>query len=593
VTLTFGRFELDEPRRVLRLDGREMRLQPKVFELLVYLVHKRSEIVTKEELLDTLWPNVTVTEGSLQRAVSVLRSTLRQGGLEDALRSLPRIGYRLCLDEETQADAATANDRRDPLASARDAVSVRDWATAATGYAAADTGHELDCEDLEAWALALQCLGRPADAIPVLMRAIAVRAEMHDNNAAAADSVALAVIHLERGEVAIAKGWLARAETLVAGDKNMPSLGRIFWMRARIAALECEPQQALALAERAFDHGKRLGHRDIEAIGLMYRGFFRLSLGDTRAGLADQDNAGTLALSGNCDPMTGSTLYCNILWACRTFGDWARANQWTVGYQQFCTQSHMEFSGSCQLHRAEVLSVQGSLEAALDHIEDALTRLKDDAPWAQGDAYRVLGDIHAAAGDNEAALTAYQKAYDLGWDPEPGHAMLLLEMGETEAAYAALERSLVGQDWWKLQRQAILLAHLALVAAHANRLERAEELVAELSDTPARWPMPSIRALTNEASAVLAKKRDQPTSALHHLHLARQLWTSIDSPVHAARLRLAIAEMQIELGDVKGAQAEIGAATVAAETLASAKLRQVCTALAGKISGKIGGAITD
>ncbi len=583
-TFRFGAFELDEPRRVLRLDGRELALQPKVFELLVYLVHRRTQVVPKDELLDALWADVTVTEGSLQRAVSLLRAALRQGGMDDALRSFPRIGYRLCLDDEA-AVAATAPpaERHDRFGPARDAVAAQNWETADAEYAAADSGDRLGGEDLEAWSLARQCLGRPADAIPILVRAVAARTGAGDNDAAATDAVALSVIHLERGEIAVAKGWLARAETLVAGDDSSPAIGRICWMQSRLAAVEGEPEKAVALAERAYQCGKRLGLPDIEALGLMYRGFSRLSLGETRGGLADQDHAAALALSGSCDPVTGGALYCNILWACRTFGDWARANQWTLGYQQFCTRGQMAFSGSCQLHRAEVLGIQGSLTTALEHVTDALDRLKDDAPWAQGDACRVLGDIHAAAGNSEAALAAYQQAYDLGWDPEPGRAMLLLERGEAEAACTSLERSLVGRNWWTLQREGILLAHLALAAAHAGRLERAEELVASLTGSPERWPMPSIRALTNEASALLAQKRGEPAEALHRLHLARQLWTSIDSPIQAARLRLIIAGMQIDMNDLNGAEAEVRAATVAAEALDSMKLRQSCQKLAKRI----------
>jgi hypothetical protein len=150
-------------------------------------------------------------------------------------------------------------------------------------------------------------------------------------------------------------------------------------MQSRVAASEGEPEQALVLASRAYEHGKRLGDIAVEALGLMYRGFFKLSLGDTHSGLADQDHAAALALSGNCDATTGAALYCNILWACRTFGDWARANQWTIGYQQFRTESGMEFSGTCLLHRAEVLSIQGSLGSATAHVQAALGRVIDDA----------------------------------------------------------------------------------------------------------------------------------------------------------------------------------------------------------------------
>lgn len=582
IIFEFGRFQLDEPGRVLRLDGREIPLQPRVFDLLVYLVQSRARVVSKDELLGALWPGVTVTEGSLQRAVSMLRTALREGGMEEAIRSFPRIGYRLLVDKESQATAppdAVAALGPPMLAAARHAVAELRWRDTAALYAEADIGAALEAADLDRWALALQCLGKPSDAVPILVRAVAAHAEAGEADAAAAGCVALSSIHLERGEGAVAKGWLARAQDLTAGQADSPAAGRMLWMQSRVAASEGDPQRALKLAASAYEWGQRLGVRDIEALGLMYRGFYRLSLGDTVSGLADQDHAAALALSSRIDPITGGVLYCNILWACRTFGDWARANQWTLGYQHFCTTSGMGFSGSCQLHRAEVLGVRGSLREALAHVNDALGHLSDDAPWAAGDAYRVLGDLHAALGDADAALAAYEKAYALGWDPEPGHAMLLLERGEADAAYVSLERSLIGQSWWTLQRQGILLAHLALVAAHAGRRQRAQALIDDLAGQTERWPMPSIRALTNEASAVLAQQRGEPEEALRRLHLARQLWTSIDSRFHAARLRLQIAARQMELGDWRGASTEVRAACTTAEELDSGHLRLACQRL--------------
>lgn len=92
MTFAFGPFHLDEAGRVLRLANREIALQPRVFNLLVHLVRNRERVVSKEELFDTLWPGVTVTEASLQRAVSVLRAALKEGGMENAIRSFPRVG---------------------------------------------------------------------------------------------------------------------------------------------------------------------------------------------------------------------------------------------------------------------------------------------------------------------------------------------------------------------------------------------------------------------------------------------------------------------------------------------------------------------
>jgi len=591
VIVEFGPFRLDEPARQLRLTGREMPLQPRVFDLLVYLVRNRDRVVSKDELLDTLWPGVTVSEGSLQRAASTLRAALREGGLEDAVRSFPRIGYRFCVEAEPQETKShntnppaakhpeAKADPEDDLAGARRAFSEQRWEETVAGYETADAAAGVGGADLDCWALALQCLGKPSLALPILTRSTNAHAQSGNADAAAAAAVTMSSIHLERGETAVAKGWLARANELLAAQPNAPATGRLLWMQSRVAASEGDVPQALALAQAAYESGQRLGSLESEALGLMYRGFYKLSLGDTHGGLADQDHAGALALSSNVDPMTGGILYCNILWVCRTFGDWSRAHQWTLGYREFCTVSRMGFSGSCQLHRAEVLGVRGSLRDALAHLNDALTRLSDDAPWALGDAHRVLGDVQAAIGDDRAALAAYEKAYALGWDPEPGHAMLLLERGDAEAAYASLERSLIGQSWWTLQRQGMLLAHLALVAAQTDRHEKAQTLVDDLAGQATRWPMPSIRALTNEASAFLAKARGDSQEALRRLHLARQLWTSIDSRLHAARLRLQIAALQLELGDRSGAATEMRAACAAADELDSDKLKRECGAL--------------
>lgn len=583
--LQFGPFVLDAPARALRLNEREVDLQPRVFDLLSYLARYRERVVSKDELLDALWPDVTVTDNSLQRAVSLLRSALRKGGMEDAVRNIPRAGYRFCIDVENAPAISASVSADDALATARHAVEDQNWRIAIENFEAADKTEALAACDLDGWAVALHCLGRPSDAVRILVRAIAAHTTEGNPDRAASSAVFLSTIHLERNEVAIAKGLLSRATELVADQPAAPANGQAIWMDARIAAAEGNPLFALDRANEAYEFGRSHGSLEVETLGLMYRGFFKLSMGDTDAGLADQDHAAALALSRGTDPITSGVLYCNILWACRTFGDWSRANQWTLGYQHLCLESGMEFSGSCQLHRAEVLSVRGSLPDAREHIGGALSKLSGDAPWALGDAHRVLGDIESAIGNREAARAAYETSYALGWNPEPGLAMLLLEDGQAEAAYASLERSLIGQSWWTLQRQGMLLAHLALVAAHAGRKDKAKVLIADLAAQEMRWPMPSIRALTSEASAVLARSSD-PHAALRHLHLARQLWTSVDSHYHATRLRLELADLQLDMGDRTGAVTEIRAATAAAKEQQSDKLIARAATLSGKASAE-------
>lgn len=595
MTLRFGPFELDEAGRVLMCARREVSLQPRVFDLLVYLVRNRDRVVAKDELLEAVWPAVTVTDNSLQRAVSMLRTVLRKGGMENAVRNVPGKGYRFCIDTECGQQAQLAPPAVDTTSGvrtqARRAATAQSWEEAATLFEKADAeagdADVLEGQDFHQWALALQCTGRSDAAMPVLVRAVAAHTRAGHVRLAVSDAVTLSGLHFERGQAAIAKGWLTRAEDWASETNNDATTALILWMKSKVAAFDGEPELALSLADAAYTAVRHKDAVTIEALSLVYRGFYRLCLGDTRAGLADQDHAATLALSSNdLDPIMGGILYCNILWASRMFGDWARADQWTLGYQKFCSEGGVELTGSCQLHRSEVLGVRGSLGEALTRIQDSLARLSSDAPWSIGDAHRVLGDIQSAIGNDDVALEAYDKAYSLGWDPEPGRAMLLLERGEAEAAYANLERSLIGKSWWTLQRRGILFAHLALMAAHTGRHEQALELIEELSGSPDRWPMPSIRALTNEAQAVLAQARQDFEAAVRHLHLARQLWSSIEGRVQAVRLRLRIAQLQLEGGDIRGAAAEIHAAQLTANELGSPKLTANCAALQSELDAR-------
>src|SRR5262245_66317773 len=74
--LLFGDFELDESRFELRKDGAPVSVQPKVLDLIFYLARHRDRVVTKEELFDSVWRGVVVSEASLTQAVSLARRAL-------------------------------------------------------------------------------------------------------------------------------------------------------------------------------------------------------------------------------------------------------------------------------------------------------------------------------------------------------------------------------------------------------------------------------------------------------------------------------------------------------------------------------------
>ncbi len=95
MVFAFGNFELDEGCWELRREGVRVSLQPKTLALLVYLIHARDRAVSKDELLQRVWPDSVVTESSLIRTVSLARLAIGDRGAEPtAIRTVARRGYR-------------------------------------------------------------------------------------------------------------------------------------------------------------------------------------------------------------------------------------------------------------------------------------------------------------------------------------------------------------------------------------------------------------------------------------------------------------------------------------------------------------------
>src|SRR5258706_8423575 len=77
--LKFGPFELASRERVLRRDGVVLRLGDRALDILIYLAERPGEVVAKRELMDHVWSDVTVEEGSLRVHVSAIRKALGDG----------------------------------------------------------------------------------------------------------------------------------------------------------------------------------------------------------------------------------------------------------------------------------------------------------------------------------------------------------------------------------------------------------------------------------------------------------------------------------------------------------------------------------
>src|SRR6478672_7790783 len=77
--LKFGPFELSSRERVLRRDGVVLPLGDRALDILIYLAERPGEVVAKRELMDHVWSDVTVEEGTIRVHVAAICKALGDG----------------------------------------------------------------------------------------------------------------------------------------------------------------------------------------------------------------------------------------------------------------------------------------------------------------------------------------------------------------------------------------------------------------------------------------------------------------------------------------------------------------------------------
>jgi DNA-binding winged helix-turn-helix (wHTH) protein/TolB-like protein/Tfp pilus assembly protein PilF len=91
----FGPYRLDVRERTLLLDGRTVALTPKAFDTLIVLIRNQPKVVSKEELLATVWPGTFVEDGILAQNILTLRKVLQN---PEWIETVPKRGYRFAIN---------------------------------------------------------------------------------------------------------------------------------------------------------------------------------------------------------------------------------------------------------------------------------------------------------------------------------------------------------------------------------------------------------------------------------------------------------------------------------------------------------------
>src|SRR5215831_9837723 len=95
VLFLFDDFALDCERRELRADGAAVPVEPQVFDLLVYLIENRDRVVSKDDLIASVWGGRIVSESTLTSRINAARKAIDDSGKQQNLiRTVARKGLR-------------------------------------------------------------------------------------------------------------------------------------------------------------------------------------------------------------------------------------------------------------------------------------------------------------------------------------------------------------------------------------------------------------------------------------------------------------------------------------------------------------------
>jgi DNA-binding NarL/FixJ family response regulator len=436
---------------------------------------------------------------------------------------------------------------------ARAAFEARAWRRAFDLFAAVDT---LSDEDLDRYAVAAMLVGRMEDYHAIRERAYEQALQRGDLLGAAGAALWTGMQRMVSGDVVVGGGWLARAARLVEqdGTDSLPAaflkMGQAFGMT--------DLYEAVAISAEAVEAGRRLGSKDLVGMALHQEGLLLLAAGRSVEGLAKLDEAMVELTSGALSPMVTGIIYCGAIAGCWTVYELRRAEEWTAAMTRWCeAQPELgNFTGECKVRRAELKQLHGAWTDARADL--AVVSTADVDVWAAGCAAYVRGELDRLQGRFDAAEECFTEAGRLGFDPQPGLALLRLTQGSVQAAAAMIRRRLAeSQDDARRVELYLAATEILLAVGDVESAAKASDGLRGLADT---CRTAAVQASSAQADAMLQLAESRPDAALAPARSALRGWVELRAPYQEARTRLLIAEACQALGDGESADRETAAA---------------------------------
>lgn len=474
------------------------------------------------------------------------------------------------LGSEPRQDRSLIASMRDTLNEGRESYRRRAWRDAYRSLSLVDQAAPLGVEDLELLATSAYLIGRDLDFHAFLDRAHHAHLQAGDHARGARCAFWLGLTLLLRGELGQANGWLARARRLVEG-RDCVEQGYVLLPVAEQHLEAGDADAAHATAAGAAEIGDRFGEADLIACARHLHGRALIQQGHVRAGLALLDEVMLAVIGGELSPIVTGLIYCSVIDACQKVFALSRAREWTSALSRWCEQQPemVAFTGTCLVHRAEIMQFHGAWPDAMTEACRACERFAQgtDRTSPAAALYRQA-EIHRLNGDFAAAEKAYRDASRLGCEPQPGLALLRMAQGRTDAAGAAIRRALSAATD-PGQRAKLLPACVEIMLAEGDH-QAAREACRELEEITRQFDTELLQAMAAHARGAVELADGDARAALPPLRRAFEMWRQIEAPYDAARVRVLIGVACRSLGDDEAGALELEAARAVFERLGAA-----------------------
>ena len=460
----------------------------------------------------------------------------------------------------------------DQLEQGRRGYARRAWVDAYGSLSAADRVAPLGAADLELLATSAYMLGRDEEYVAALERAHRAHLDRGEGLRAARSAFWIAINLSIRGEAGGAQGWVGRARRLVERERR-DCVEQGYLLLAAVLEHQAagEHDAAIAVGAEAVAVGERFGDADLFALAAQDQGIMLIKHGRVAEGVGLLDEAMVAVTAGELSPMVNGFVYCGVIMGCQAAYEPRRAQEWTAALTRWCEQQPdmVSFTGTCLVHRSEIMQLRGAWPDALEEARRAgerCARANNESVAAYA-RYRQ-GEVHRLRGEVATAEEAYRDAHRGGCEPQPGLALLRLAQGNGEAAAAAIRR-LVGETSDPSTRARLLPAEVEIML-EVGDVPAARSACAQLEEIAEQWGGDMLGATVACARGAVALAEGDARAALVALRRATQAWRELEAPYEAARAQVLVGLSCRALGDDDAAALELDAAREVFERLGAA-----------------------